>query len=279
MKSPELSEEDESDTLLSQITDLITVLDESDEVDQLVLRNTGMTAVLLQHLTTAIIKSKSQVEKINLNLNDLGPDGAPSIVHLLKIKPCLKRLLLYGNQLGDKGIITLMSGLSNLYTANWCMERGPLRIQPKTHTELTELDIGGNQLTAEGLQSVAAFLRLNPPLKYIGLAQSTIGSWAAWVELFDAMKINKNITHMLLDENNLGNAGARLLAEVIEVSQSLVNIDLDSNDIGEEGGSALIRSLASNASSVLKHLSLDENHICAESMARIQKQLTLHVNP
>ncbi|CAI9564038.1 unnamed protein product, partial [Staurois parvus] len=80
----------DEEALLSQITDLITVLQESDEVHQLVLRNTGMTDALLKHLMPAIIVSKSEVESINLNLNEIGPEGAERLIQLLKEKPCIQ---------------------------------------------------------------------------------------------------------------------------------------------------------------------------------------------
>ncbi|KAM4663378.1 uncharacterized protein O3C94_011607 [Discoglossus pictus] len=271
-------DDDIEEALVNQVTDLITVLHESDEVDQLVLRNTGLTDVLLQHLTTAITESKSEVEKINLNLNDLGPVGMQSIIQLLEVKPCLKSLLLYGNQFGDDGIIALMSGLSKLQTTNWYLERGPSSAQPRIQHELLELDVGGNQLTTEGLQSVASFLRLNPPLKYLGLAQCTNESWEAWTDLFGALKVNTNINHLLLDDNNLGDPGAKLLAEAITINQSLITIDLDSNNIGDKGVQAISESIKSNAGSILKSLSLEENPIGKDVLDRIHGMLRLNEN-
>lgn len=79
--------------MLQQITDLIAVLQESDEVHQLVLRNTGMTDALLQLLMPAIIVSHSEVESINLNLNEIGPGGAERLIQLLKEKPYIQSLL------------------------------------------------------------------------------------------------------------------------------------------------------------------------------------------
>ncbi|XP_073493964.1 uncharacterized protein [Phyllobates terribilis] len=79
--------------LMCQIVDLMAVLHECDEVDHLVLRNTGLTDALLHHLAPAISASKSEVENINLNLNEIGPEGAKTIVRLLGDKPCVKSLL------------------------------------------------------------------------------------------------------------------------------------------------------------------------------------------
>ncbi|CAH2316682.1 glutamate-rich 3-like [Pelobates cultripes] len=259
--------EEERNSLVSQISALSSVLQDCDEVNELILRNTGMTDSLLHLLTTAIVNSKSQVESVNLNLNEIGPEGAKTIVQLLKEKPCVKSLLLYGNKFGDPGIKELMSSLSMLNNSKW-------GITPNIqHLELTELDIGGNQLSTEGLRSVAFFLKLNPTVKYLGLAKISVNGWEVWKELFDAMRDNTNINHVLLDENNLGDRGATLLAQTLQINQSLVKIDLDSNGIGDRGGQAIAESLTSNMCSAVKCISLEDNPISTEMMDKIQTLL------
>ncbi|KAJ1146135.1 hypothetical protein NDU88_012417 [Pleurodeles waltl] len=269
---------DKGSTLQTQIADLLAVLRECDEVDQLVLRNTGMTDDLLELLTKALIESQSDIETINLNLNNLSSAAAQDIVLLLKAKPSLKRLLLFGNEMGDDGITELMSGLSDLLTKD--KDKAKLQISPATEDNppkslnLIELDIGGNKLTSKGLWSVASFVRMNPPIQYLGLAQNNIESLEGWMEFFDSMKINTNITHMLLDENNLGDEGTRLLADMLKVNQSLTKIDLDSNNIGEDGAAAIIESLTTNTQSFLVQVSLDENRLCADTRDKINELLT-----
>ncbi|XP_053329243.1 uncharacterized protein LOC128503227 [Spea bombifrons] len=265
--------EEDGNALLSQITDLISVLHECDEVDELVLRNTGMTDALLKSLVTAIETSRSQVEKINLNLNEIGPAGAETIVHLLEEKPCVKSLLLYGNQLGIDGIKLLMRGLSELHVSTRGMEKPSSDISRVRPLAISELDIGGNQIGAQGLLSVASFLRLNPPLKYLGLAQSNVNSLDAWKELFGALIVNSNLTHVLLDENSLGDGGVYALAEALRFNRSLLMVDLDSNDIGEAGGEALVRSLTTDHGSAVKHISLDDNLMSEETVDKIQTLL------
>ncbi|XP_078496471.1 ribonuclease inhibitor-like [Lissotriton helveticus] len=269
---------DKGSALQTQIADLLAVLRECDEVDQLVLRNTGMTDELLEVLTKALIESQSEIETINLNLNNLSSAAAHDIVLLLKAKPSLKRLLLFGNEMGDEGITELMSGLSDLLKRdkdNSKMQTSPTtENNPSKSLNLIELDIGGNKLTSKGLWSVASFVRMNPPIQYLGLAQNNIESLEGWMEFFDSMKINTNITHMLLDENNLGDEGTRLLADMLKVNQSLTKIDLDSNNIGEDGAAAIIESLTTNTHSFLVQVSLDENRLCADTRDKINELLT-----
>lgn len=69
------------------------VLNDSDEVEQLILRNTGLTDELLQRLAAALKISRSEVTVINLNLNHIGPSGVRVLLDLLEAKPQIKELL------------------------------------------------------------------------------------------------------------------------------------------------------------------------------------------
>lgn len=69
------------------------VLNDSDEVEQLILRNTGLTDELLQRLAAALKISRSEVTVINLNLNHIGPPGVRVLLDLLEAKPQIKELL------------------------------------------------------------------------------------------------------------------------------------------------------------------------------------------
>lgn len=69
------------------------VLNNSDEVEQLILRNTGLTDELLKSLAAALKRSPSEVTVINLNLNQIGPPGITVLLDLLQAKPQIKELL------------------------------------------------------------------------------------------------------------------------------------------------------------------------------------------
>lgn len=65
---------------------MMTVLTQSDEVEQLVLRNTDLTDELLFSLVGALKSSPSEVTLLNLNLNLIGPYGAHILLGLLRVK-------------------------------------------------------------------------------------------------------------------------------------------------------------------------------------------------
>lgn len=71
---------------------MMSVLKKSDEVDQLVLRNTGLTDDLLLSLATVLKGSPSQVKMLNLNLNTIGPYGAHILLEVLRVKPHIRGL-------------------------------------------------------------------------------------------------------------------------------------------------------------------------------------------
>lgn len=69
-----------------QLHAMMTVLMHSNEVEQLVLRNTDLTDELLFNLVEAIKSSPSEVTLLNLNLNLIGPYGAYILLGLLRVK-------------------------------------------------------------------------------------------------------------------------------------------------------------------------------------------------
>lgn len=75
-----------------QLHAMMTVLTQSDEVEQLVLRNTDLTDELLFSLVGALKRSQSEVTLLNLNLNLIGPYGAHILLGLLRVKTQIQGL-------------------------------------------------------------------------------------------------------------------------------------------------------------------------------------------
>ncbi|CAK9028094.1 unnamed protein product [Durusdinium trenchii] len=50
--------------------------------------------------------------------------------------------------------------------------------------------------------------------------------------------MNESITHINLRSNNIGDAGAQALADVLKVNRSITHTDLFDNQIGEVGAEA-----------------------------------------
>ncbi|XP_027889330.1 glutamate-rich protein 3 [Xiphophorus couchianus] len=276
--------------LQAQLDAMMTVLSTSDEVEQLVLRNTELTDDLLFSLAGVLKNSASEVTLLNLNLNLIGPYGAHILLDVLRVKPQVQRLHLFGNKLRDHGVLTLLSGVAELQDQTaaaaaaiyqmlpFPLEQNALLQLPTGWSSfraftLLELDIGGNGLGSDGVKVLASYIRSHSQLQYLGLAQTDSADLSAWKELFDSLKGNNSLTQIILDENNLGDPGVRLLADMLKENTSLQQVDLDRNGISDVGGNDIMGALLCRTQVSLTYLSLDENTISEGLMSRIQEQI------
>lgn len=183
---------------------------------------------------------------------------------------------LFGNQLGDTGVQTLLSGVADLQdkTSSTPAYQGQLYFSaPSFH--LIELDLGGNGMGSEGLRVLGTYIRYHSQLQYLGLAQTPCSDIEAWNVLFESLKVNTKVAHIILDENHLGDQGVKLFAEVLKVNDGLRKVDLDSNGFGEVGGNAILEALLGRNRGSLEHLSLEENYISTALMSKIQQVVAL----
>lgn len=183
---------------------------------------------------------------------------------------------MFGNHLGDVGVQILLSGVTELQEKTAASPRMPayprqfFLSQPSF--ALTELDLGGNGIGSDGLRVLGTFIRYHSQLQYLGLAQTCCSSMEAWYVFFESLKVNSKLTHIILDENNLGDQGVKQFAEALQVNESLCKIDLDHNNFGEVGGNALFEALSRSQCS-LEHLSLEENFISTALMSKFQQMV------
>ncbi|XP_036953636.1 uncharacterized protein LOC119019287 [Acanthopagrus latus] len=274
--------------LQAQLDAMMTVLSTSDEVEQLVLRNTDLTDDLLLSLAGALKSSLSEVTLLNLNLNLIGPYGAHILLDVLGVKPQVRGLHLFGNKLRDHGVLTLLNGIAALQeqTARAAAAIQQAMLFPSDQIlqvptgwssfrvfALVELDIGGNGLGSDGVKVVASYMRHHSYLQYLGLAQTSSADMAAWKELFDSLRGNSTLTQIVLDENNLGDPGVRLLADMLKENVCLQQVDLDGNGISDVGGNDIMGALLCRTHLPLRHLSLQENNISTGLMGRIQEEV------
>jgi len=95
-------------------------------------------------------------------------------------------------------------------------------------------------------------------VKVIDLAYCDIGEAGA-KQLADALKINKSITTIYLSINNIGDDGAKSLADALKINKSITTIYLYGNNIGDEGAQSLADSLNTNTSITLMYLFGNDN--------------------
>lgn len=205
--------------------------------------------------------------------------------------PCFSSFFsLFGNKLRDHGVLTLLSGIAELQEqtarAAAAIQQAMLfpaqqSVLPQLPTgwssfrvfALFELDIGGNGLSSDGVKLLATYMRHHSYLRYLGLAQTSSADLAAWKELFDSLRGNSRLTQIILDENNLGDPGVRLLADMLKENTTLRQVDLDRNGITDVGGNDIMGALLCRTKFPLRHLGLEENSISAGLMSRIQEEV------
>lgn len=197
---------------------------------------------------------------------------------------------MFGNKLRDHGVLTLLNGIAELQekTARAAAAIQQAMLVPSEQNmllqhptgwsslgvfTLLELDIGGNNLSSDGVKLLALYMRHHSCLQYLGLAQTSGANLAAWKELFESLKGKSALTQIILDENNLGDPGARLLADVLRENMSLRQVDLDGNGISDLGGNDIMGALLCRTKFPLRHLGLEENNISATLMSRIQDEV------
>lgn len=187
-------------------------------------------------------------------------------------------------------MLTLLSGIAELqeHTARTAAAiQQALLLPPEQNTllqlptgwssfrvfALSELDVGGNGLGSDGVKVLASYIKHHSYLRYLGLAQTSSSDLSAWKEFFDSLKANTSLTHIILDENNLGDPGVRLLADMLKVNTSLRQLDLDKNAISDVGGNDIMGALLCRTQLRLSHLSLQENNMSEGLMRRIQEEV------
>lgn len=185
----------------------------------------------------------------------------------------------------------LLTGLADLQTSSTNRQTGPsLQSQaaqgmmtlppipqqgpPLTACCLKELDLGGNGMSSDGLRVLATYIRYHSQLQYLALAQTAGADITAWTVLFDSLKANSKLTHIILDECYLGDQGAKLFAEMLMASLAIKKVDLDGNGICDGGGSAILDALVSRKQSPLQKLSMEEgNFISTALMMKILQEV------
>jgi len=137
-------------------------------------------------------------------------------------------------------------------------------------TVLEALSLSNNNLTLSDGKLADAIAK-NTTLKELNLRRNKI-NLKGIEQLADALKENnKTIVVLYLGDNNIGDEGAKCIADVLAVNKSLQDIDLSSNNINLEGAKYLADALKEN--DTLKELAIDKNNIGNGGAAKLAEAL------
>ena len=206
-------------------------------------------ATLLQALMFAVAQGAlGNLRSLDLSWNQIGDLGITDFSRQFPIGSlrALTQLDLHHNQIGDLGMIKFSRSIA---------------IGSK---ELTELDLGENNITDDGLAMLIPLFKT----KLSKLTSFSIGSGITDVgmrALSDEIAIGslRSLTQLFLNSNQIGNAG------IIEFSRSIASgsmgaltlLYLYGNQIGDAGMVDFSRAIASGSLRSLEFLELGNNQI------------------
>ena len=158
-------------------------------------------------------KSWVNLHTLNLGGNNIGSDDSQVLSKVLVHCKYLRYLDLSSNDLGDSGCLSLAEGLQN-------------------YTSLLELNLGGNNITSDGIAAMITVFKQNH-LQHFDRSECDIGSddIAALVDVTCA----DTLQTLKLCSNSLGLVGARILSDGLRRCRQLVELDISNNGIGSSG--------------------------------------------
>jgi Ran GTPase-activating protein (RanGAP) involved in mRNA processing and transport len=209
----------------------------------------------------------------NLWGNEIGGAGAKSLADMLKVNKTITKLDLSGNNIGDDGVIAIAEALkenNTITTLNLLYNNigkdGAIAIAGmlKMNNTITVLYLSGNNIRKEGAIAIAKALKENKAITKLYLGGNAItdnviialGRACAGKDItVDFGDTQKNDLFKLaqgtferkklyLQYNNIGDAGAKALAEALKVNNTITTLNLSYNNIGIEGAKALGRACA-----------------------------------
>ena len=211
------------------------------------------------------IHSTTSLEELRIGRNEISVESIDSLCRALSANSSVRRLDMTGCHLTTSHCVCLGQLLRHpihcqiekLNLGGCDLTRdgvGEVVSGLSDNHSLRELDLIGNQIGSEGAVAVATMLKTNSSLERLSLDRCGIGS-SGGVELGAALERNKTLRYLRLSGNKLGDDGVRGLSAGLENNSSLEELWLDDMSLGEEGVTFLLKTVEEKNTS-LKELGL-----------------------
>jgi Ran GTPase-activating protein (RanGAP) involved in mRNA processing and transport len=259
------------------------------------LSHNPITAAGLTHLLNPLKQDNppSRLVSLDLTKTKLGVNGAKEIAEMLRYNGSLQELYLGTNNFGPRGMKALAPALeSNSSLQVLDLSDNNIRIgacslaqalQNSTESNLRILDISSNRIGASSMQKFANLLIEDRRIEGFYVGRNELGPEGAF-HLGNVLKHNYTLRDLRLEGNEIGDAGALLIAEGLtenEISANnttLERLDLGWNGIERDGATGLAEALREN--NKLTHVNLTGNRIGSEGAQALAEalpyNLTLH---
>ncbi len=149
--------------------------------------------LLFTYLTT-----NTRINDLNLH-TALDPYMLKYISEALKINNTLSKIIISKNGITDEYIKNFFDMLA-------------------VNKSLTYIDLSGNRITDKGIEYLVGALLFNNTLEYIDLSDNIINNDECIILLAESLVSNKSIKELKLDNNNIGNDGARALVNMLQTN-------------------------------------------------------------
>jgi len=201
--------------------------------------------------------NQSNVVKVDLCKQMLGPEGAREIMEALENSTTARSVLLGADEIGPEGARAVGQALlknRSLKTVflgcNGIGEEGAKYIaEAIENNDVVEgYWLKRNQIGLTGLQAILSALRTNQSVKTLDLVQNNLGVEGARLleEAFVDAAHPLSIISLYLSGNEFGVDGARHIAGIIRRNTTIKHLYLGLNNLGEEGGLLIAEALKEN---------------------------------
>jgi len=149
-----------------------------------------------------------------------------------------------------------------------------LRVSFASHRSLERLVLSDNGMRDDSIQMLCLMLRENNSVTSLDISNNNFGDGAMQsicCMLAEGVDNRSKLSKLVLESNNIADAGAILLAETLSVSQRLKMLNVKDNNIGRRGMIALIETLWHNTG--LDTLSLAYNYSDTSTEHQLQGAL------
>ncbi len=140
------------------------------------------------------------------------------------------------------------------------------------------VDMSRGRYKLENIDELAEAIKDNRIVKALYLNNNEIGDTGA-ESISEALKVNKSITQLYLSNIQIGDRGAESISEALKVNKSINILVLDNNQIGDRGAESISEALKVNKSITTLYLSNSQiGDRGAESLSealKVNKSITI----
>lgn len=221
--------------------------------------DTQLVGGSFRHFCQGLEKSKTiqRLHLVNIELQEA--DAAEIAALISQDECCLDELVLSENELGDKGVATLI-------------QRGVLQNQ-----SLRVLDLRSNGITAEGALSLQGLLVSSQNIVSLQLGNNELGDYGVSALARGLQTRTPGSVLQVLDvtNNGLTDVSCVTIGWMLKVNKSLTKLNMSFNKIGDDGARTL--GLAMECNTTLRWLSLRRNGI-TNAGAKVMAKMLPNMN-